>query len=132
MTDAAGEVTIEVPPVSDRHLQPSDVRKRQRRAPDVDAVEITLYAEGLATGAVSAIYVKVRDDQVGNRPLYAVATEPQLHSSGDAGDRPVPGAIEGRRKPAAAQLRLLDDSVRTGVWPDSVRKDPARAAPGAR
>ncbi len=116
LTDAAGEVTIEVPRDRAGTFDPVIVKKRQRRLTDVDAVAISLYAKGLTTGAISAhfaevygasigkdtisritdrvveemqawtsrplvpiyaavfidaIYVKVRDGQVGNRPFYA-------------------------------------------------------------
>jgi transposase-like protein len=116
LTDAAGEVTIEVPRDRSGTFNPVIVKKRQRRLTDVDAVAISLYAKGLTTGEISAhfaevygasvskdtvsritdqvlaemqgwssrpllpvyaaifidaIYVKVRDGQVGNQPFYA-------------------------------------------------------------
>src|SRR3954447_21252818 len=116
LTDAAGEVQIEVPRDRAGTFDPVIVKKRQRRLSDVDAVAISLYAKGLTTGEISAhfaevygasigkdtisritdrvveemqawasrplqgvyaavfidaIYVKVRDGQVGNRPFYA-------------------------------------------------------------
>ena len=116
LTDAAGEVTIEVPRDRAGTFEPVIVKKRQRRLSDVDAVAISLYAKGLTTGEISAhfaevygasiskdtvsritdkvveemqgwcsrplqgvyaaifidaIYVKVRDGQVGNQPFYA-------------------------------------------------------------
>ena len=116
LTDAAGQVTIEVPRDRAGTFAPVIVKKRQRRLSDVDAVAISLYGKGLTTGEISAhfsqvygasvskdtvsritdavveqmqawcsrplhgvyaaifidaIYVKVRDGQVGNRPFYA-------------------------------------------------------------
>jgi len=116
LTDAAGEVTIEVPRDRAGSFEPVIVKKRQRRLNDVDAVAISLFAKGLTTGDISAhfhevygasvskdtisritdkvveemqawtsrplqgvyaaifidaIYVKVRDGQVANRPFYA-------------------------------------------------------------
>jgi transposase-like protein len=116
LTDAAGEVTIEVPRDRAGTFEPVIVAKRQRRLSDVDAVAISLFAKGLTTGEISAhfaevygasiskdtvsritdavveemqawtsrpllgvyaavfidaIYVKVRDGQVANRPFYA-------------------------------------------------------------
>jgi putative transposase len=116
LTDAAGEVTIEVPRDRAGTFEPVIVKKRQRRLNDVDAVAISLFAKGLTTGEISAhfaevygasiskdtvsritdkvveemqawssrplhavyaaifidaIYVKVRDGQVGNQPFYA-------------------------------------------------------------
>ncbi len=116
LTDAAGEVEIEVPRDRAGTFDPVIVKKRQRRLTDVDAIAISLYAKGLTTGEISAhfaevygasigkdtisritdavveemqswssrplqrvyaaifidaIYVKVRDGQVGNQPFYA-------------------------------------------------------------
>ena len=116
VTEAAGEVRIEVPRDRDGTFAPQVVKKRQRRLCDLDAVVISLYAKGLTTGEISAhfaevygasvskdtvsritdrviedmqawtsrpllgvyaaifidaIYVKVRDGQVGNQPFYA-------------------------------------------------------------
>ena len=116
LTEAAGEVSVQVPRDRAGTFEPVIVRKRQRRLSDVDAVAISLYAKGLTTGEISAhfaevygasvskdtvsritdrvvedmqawcsrpllpiyaavfidaIYVKVRDGQVGNQPFYA-------------------------------------------------------------
>ncbi|GAA2503234.1 hypothetical protein GCM10009858_46590 [Terrabacter carboxydivorans] len=116
LTDAAGEVRIEVPRDRVGTFEPVIVAKRQRRLANVDAIAISLYATGLTTGEISAhfneiygasvskdtvsritdtvveemqswasrplqgvyaaifidaIYVKVRDGQVGNQPFYA-------------------------------------------------------------
>ena len=116
LSEAAGEVSVQVPRDRAGTFEPVIVRKRQRRLSDVDAVAISLYAKGLTTGEISAhfaevygasvskdtvsritdrvvedmqawcsrpllpvyaavfidaIYVKVRDGQVGNQPFYA-------------------------------------------------------------
>jgi transposase-like protein len=116
LTDACGEVDIDVPRDRDGTFEPVIVGKRQRRLSDVDEVVLSLYAKGLTTGEISAhfadvygaslskdrvsritdrvieemqswsarpldrvyaavfidaIQVKVRDGQVGNRPIYA-------------------------------------------------------------
>ena len=116
LTDAAGEIEIEVPRDRDGTFEPVIVAKRQRRLSDVDEVVLSLYAKGLTTGEISAhfadvygasvskdtvsritdrvieemqawstrpleavyaavfidaIQVKIRDGQVGNRPIYA-------------------------------------------------------------
>src|SRR5919107_1794136 len=49
LTEAAGEVAIEVPRDRAGTFDPKIVRKRQRRLTDVDAVAISLYAKGLTT-----------------------------------------------------------------------------------
>jgi len=50
LTDAAGEVTIEVPRDREGVDHGVIVKKRQRRLSDVDAVAISLFAKGLTTG----------------------------------------------------------------------------------
>ena len=59
LTDAAGEVTIEVPRDRAGSFAPVIVRKRQRRLDDVDAVAISLYAKGLTTGEICAHFAEV-------------------------------------------------------------------------
>jgi putative transposase len=54
LTEAAGEVQVQVPRDRDGTFEPVVVRKRQRRLSDVDAVAISLYAKGLTTGEISA------------------------------------------------------------------------------
>jgi putative transposase len=116
LTEATGEVEIEVPRDRDGSFEPQIVKKRQRRLTGVDEIDLSLYAKGLTTGEISAhfaeiygasvsketisritdkvmeemadwanrpldgvyaavfidaIVVKVRDGQVGNRPIYA-------------------------------------------------------------
>ena len=116
LTEAAGEVPVQVPRDRAGTFEPVVVRKRQRRLSDVDAVAISLYAKGLTAGEIGAhfqelygasvskdtvsritdrviedmqawcsgpllavyaaifidaIYVKVRDGQVGNQPFHA-------------------------------------------------------------
>lgn len=116
ISDAAGEVRIDVPRDREGTFEPQIVRKRQRRLTEVDEIVLSLYAKGMTTGEISAhfaeiygasvsketisritdkvvaemtewsarpldavyvavfidaIVVKVRDGQVGNRPIYA-------------------------------------------------------------
>lgn len=59
LTDATGEVDIEVPRDRDGSFEPVIVKKRQRRLSDVDAVVLSLYAKGLTTGEVSAHFADV-------------------------------------------------------------------------
>jgi putative transposase len=116
ISDAVGEVEIDVPRDRESTFEPQIVKKRQRRLTEVDEIALLLYAKGLTTGEISAhfaeiygasvsketvsritekvvsdmaewsnrpldavyaavfidaIYVKVRDGQVANRPVYA-------------------------------------------------------------
>ncbi|MFC5098926.1 IS256 family transposase [Amycolatopsis plumensis] len=116
ISDAAGEVGINVPRDRESTFEPQIVKKRQRRLTEVDEIVLSLYAKGMTSGDISAhfaeiygssvsketisritdkvvaemqewsnrpldavyvavfidaIYVKVRDGQVANRPVYA-------------------------------------------------------------
>ena len=59
LTDAAGEVDIDVPRDRDGSFEPVIIKKRQRRLSDVDAVVLSLYAKGLTTGEISAHFAEV-------------------------------------------------------------------------
>ena len=54
ISDAAGEVTIEVPRDRDGSFTPVIVKKRQRRLGDVDKIVLSLYGKGMTTGEISA------------------------------------------------------------------------------
>src|SRR3954470_3216951 len=59
LTDACGEVDIDVPRDRDGSFAPVVVRKRQRRLGEVDEVVLSLYAKGLTTGEISAHFAEV-------------------------------------------------------------------------
>jgi len=54
LTDACGEVEMEVPRDRAGTFEPVIVKKRQRRLSDVDEVVLSLYAKGLTTREISA------------------------------------------------------------------------------
>jgi putative transposase len=54
ISDAVGEVRIEVPRDRESAFEPHIVKKRQRRLADVDEIVLSLYAKGLTTGEISA------------------------------------------------------------------------------
>ena len=59
LTDACGEVDIDVPRDREGSFEPQIVKKRQRRLSDVDEVVLSLYAKGLTTGEISAHFADV-------------------------------------------------------------------------
>ncbi len=59
LTDAAGELEIEVPRDRDGTFAPQLVKKRQRRLSHVDEVVLSLYAKGLTTGEISAHFADI-------------------------------------------------------------------------
>jgi putative transposase len=54
ISDAVGEIEIEVPRDREGSFRPQIVKKRQRRLGDVDGIVLSLYAKGLTTGEISA------------------------------------------------------------------------------
>ena len=59
LTEASGQVPVEVPRDRDGTFEPQIVRKRQRRLSGVDAMVLSLYAKGLTTGEISAHFAEI-------------------------------------------------------------------------
>ena len=90
LTDACGDVDIEVPRDRDSTFDPVVVKKRQRRLSDVDEVVLSLYAKGLTTGEISAHFAEVYGASV-SKDTVSKITDRVIE--GDAGlVEPAPGA----------------------------------------
>ena len=59
VSDAAGEVSIDVPRDREGTFEPAIVKKRQRRLGEVDEMVLSLYAKGLTTGEISAHFAEI-------------------------------------------------------------------------
>jgi transposase-like protein len=59
LTEASGQVGIEVPRDRDGSFEPQIVKKRQRRLTGVDEIVLSLYAKGLTTGEISAHFAEI-------------------------------------------------------------------------
>lgn len=59
ISNAAGEVEIDVPRDRESTFEPKIVKKRQRRLTDVDEIVLSLYAKGLTTGEISAHFAEI-------------------------------------------------------------------------
>ena len=59
ISDAVGEVRIDVPRDREGTFEPQIVKKRQRRLTDVDEIVLSLYAKGLTTGEISAHFAEI-------------------------------------------------------------------------
>src|SRR5919205_2617049 len=59
ISDAAGEVRIDVPRDREGTFEPQIVKKRQRRLTEVDEIVLSLYAKGLTTGEISAHFSEI-------------------------------------------------------------------------
>jgi len=118
VSDAAGEVEIDVPRDREGTFEPQIVKKRQRRLTDVDEIVLSLYAKGLTSGEISAHFAEIYGASVSketisritdkvvaemsewaNRPLdtvYAAVFIDALHvkvRDGQVAHRPVYAAI---------------------------------------
>ncbi|MDI5979518.1 IS256 family transposase [Amycolatopsis magusensis] len=118
ISDAVGEVGIEVPRDRESTFEPQIVKKRQRRLTDVDEIVLSLYAKGMTTGEISAHFAEIYGASVSketvsritdkvvaemnewaNRPLdavYAAVFIDAIHvkvRDGQVANRPVYAAI---------------------------------------
>jgi putative transposase len=59
ISDAVGEVEVDVPRDREGTFEPQIVKKRQRRLGDVDEIVLSLYAKGLTTGEISAHFTEI-------------------------------------------------------------------------
>ena len=69
LTDASGQVGIEVPRDRDGTFEPQIVRKRQRRLTGVDEMVLSLYAKGLTTGEICAHFAEIYGAQVSKETI---------------------------------------------------------------
>jgi len=118
ISDAVGEVEVNVPRDRESTFEPQIVKKRQRRLTDVDEIVLSLYAKGMTTGEISAHFAEIYGASVSketvsritdkvvaemqewaNRPLdavYAAVFIDAIHvkvRDGQVANRPVYAAI---------------------------------------
>jgi putative transposase len=72
LTEATGEVTIEVPRDRDGSFEPQIVKKRQRRLNGVEEVVLSLYANGLTTGEISAHFAQIYGASVSKETISRI------------------------------------------------------------
>jgi putative transposase len=72
VSDAAGEVCIEVPRDREGTFEPQIVKKRQRRLTDVDQIVLSLYAKGLTTGEISAHFAEIYGASVSKETISRI------------------------------------------------------------
>jgi putative transposase len=72
LTEAGGQVPVEVP--RDRHgtFEPQIVKKRQRRLTGVDEIVLSLYAKGLTTGEISAHFAEIYGASVSKETISRI------------------------------------------------------------
>src|SRR3954470_14981570 len=72
VSDAAGEVDINVPRDRESTFEPQIVKKRQRRLTEVDEVVLSLYAKGMTTGEISAHFAEIYGASVSKETISRI------------------------------------------------------------
>jgi transposase-like protein len=72
ISDAAGEVDINVPRDREGTFEPQIVKKRQRRLADVDEIVLSLYAKGMTTGDISAHFAEIYGASVSKETISRI------------------------------------------------------------
>ena len=72
LTEATGQVQIEVPRDRAGTFEPQIVKKRQRRLTGVDEIVLSLYAKGLTTGEISAHFAEINGASVSKETISRI------------------------------------------------------------
>ena len=72
LTEATGQVEIEVPRDRAGTFEPQIVRKRQRRLNGVDEIVLSLYAKGLTTGEISSHFAEIYGASVSKETISRI------------------------------------------------------------
>jgi putative transposase len=72
LTEASGQVEIEVPRDRAGTFEPQIVKKRQRRLNGVDEIVLSLYAKGLTTGEISAHFAEIYSASVSKETISRI------------------------------------------------------------
>ena len=88
ISDAVGEVRIDVPRDRDGTFEPQIVKKRQRRLADVDEIVLSLYAKGLTTGEISAHFAEIYGASI-SRETVSRITEKVVAEMAEWATRPL-------------------------------------------
>jgi hypothetical protein len=72
LTEASGQVEIDVPRDRVGRFEPQIVRKRQRRLNGVDEIVVSLYAKGLMTGEISAHFAEIYGASVSKETISRI------------------------------------------------------------
>jgi hypothetical protein len=97
LTEATGQVEIDVPRDRAGTFEPQIVRKRQRRLPGVDEVVLSLYAKGLTTGEISAHFAEIYGASVSKETISRI-TDKVIEEMNDWAVRPLTEAVSSRER----------------------------------
>jgi putative transposase len=88
LTEASGQVEIDVPRDRVGTFEPQIVRKRQRRLSGVDEIVLSLYAKGLTTGEISAHFAEIYGASVSKETISRI-TDKVIEEMQDWAVRPL-------------------------------------------
>ena len=88
VSDAVGEVEIDVPRDREGTFEPQIVKKRQRRLADVDEIVLSLYAKGLTTGEISTHFVEIYGASISKETISRI-TDKVVAEMNDWVNRPL-------------------------------------------
>lgn len=119
ISDAAGEVEIDVPRDRDSSFEPQIVKKRQRRLTDVDEIVLSLYAKGMTTGEISAHFADIYGASVSKETVSRI-TDKVVAEMNDWAGRPLD----------AVYAAVFIDAIHVKVRDGQVANRPVYAAIG--
>lgn len=88
ISDAAGEVEVNVPRDRESTFEPQIVKKRQRRLSDVDEIVLSLYAKGMTSGEISAHFAEIYGASVSKETISRI-TDKVVAEMNDWASRPL-------------------------------------------
>jgi len=119
ISDAAGEVEIDVPRDRESTFEPQIVKKRQRRLTDVDEIVLSLYAKGLTTGEISAHFAEIYGASVSKETISRI-TDKVVAEMNDWASRPLD----------AVYAAVFIDAIHVKIRDGQVANRPVYAAIG--
>jgi putative transposase len=119
VSDAAGEVEINVPRDRESTFEPQIVKKRQRRLTDVDEVVLSLYAKGMTTGDISAHFAEIYGASVSKETISRI-TDKVVAEMNEWANRPLD----------AVYAAVFVDAIMVKVRDGQVANRPVYAAIG--
>lgn len=119
LSDAAGEVEIDVPRDRESTFEPQIVKKRQRRLANVDEIVLSLYAKGMTTGEISAHFADIYGASVSKETVSRI-TDKVVAEMNDWAGRPLD----------AVYAAVFIDAIHVKVRDGQVANRPVYAAIG--
>ena len=119
ISDAAGEVRIDVPRDRGGTFEPQIVKKRQRRLTDVDEIVLSLYSKGLTTGEISAHFAEIYGASI-SRETVSRITEKVVAEMQEWASRPLD----------AVYVAIFIDAIVVKIRDGQVANRPVYAAIG--